>query len=238
MKHFNSSLIASIVAGLVLATPVFAQSVTATASVTSGTMMPVGVSARAARLASTTAARAVLAESALAKAIANANQQIEMRVASLNQLGTRIQAMAHLTADEKTSIAGIISGDLSSLGDLQAKIDSDATSSVKADIQSITKGERIYMLVEPQTNILAAADRAASIGDMLTALAGKIETRLSATPNATASSLLADLQAKVADAQTQASAAISETSTPPAGQRQYDHRREQHFCVEGCAEQN
>jgi len=191
---FSSVLIAALVFGAV---PVFAQAEMKTA------VPPVPTSA--ARGASGTA----VANSARAKA----DQEITERIGSLNSLGTRVQAMVHLTADEKSAIAGTISSDISSLTALQTKIDADATSSLKADIQSITKGERIYMVVEPQILILAAADRAASIGDMFTAFVTKITARLATTPNATASSLLTDLQAKVADAQTQAAAAISETAS-------------------------
>lgn len=190
MKHFKSFLIAGAIAALALgAAPALAQSVIATTT------------------------RATHKINTVANAKSAADKQIAARVTSLNNLLARVQAMVHLTVDEKSTIAGTVSGDISSLGALQTKIDADATTTLKADIQSITKGERIYLLVEPQITILAAADRAASIGDMFTALASKIQTRLASTPNATASTLLADLQAKVADAQTQAAAAISETAS-------------------------
>ena len=120
--------------------------------------------------------------------------------------------MVHLSTDEKSTIANTVSGDVTSLTALQTKIDSDSTTTLKTDIQSITKGERIYMLVEPQIMILAAADRAATVGDMLMHSQQNRNTSHTA-PNATASSLLADLQAKVADAQTQSAAAISETAS-------------------------
>ena len=195
MKYSKLLIIAgTVVAFAFVATPVFAQSATATST------------ARAATRAANAAANIV-------KAISNANTQITARINSLNKLSTKVQAMVHLSADEKSTIAGTVSSDISSLGALETKIDSDATTTLKTDIQSITKGERIYMLVEPQIMILAAADRAATVGDMLTALVSKIETRLTSTPNAIASSLLTDLQAKVADAQTQSAAAISETAS-------------------------
>ena len=198
MKHFTYFLAVGMAATCILgATPVFAQSMMATTT------------------------RASRGANAVATAKSNADKQITARVDSLNKLSARVQTMIHLTADEKSSISSTVSGDISSLTALQTKIDSDATGStgspqattLKADIQSITKGERIYLLVEPQIMILAAADRAASIGDMFTAFASKVTMRLAATPNASASPLLADLEAKVADAQTQSAAAISETAS-------------------------
>ena len=143
---------------------------------------------------------------------AKGDQEIAARVSSLNTLSANVAQMAHLTTDEKTSISASITGDISSLTTLQAKIDADATSSLKADVDSVTQGERIYMLVEPQVRILAAADRAASIGDMFTAVVVKIQARLTASPNSAAATLLADLQAKVADSQTVSAAALSETA--------------------------
>ena len=194
MKYSKLLFAAGVISALTLgAMPVFAQPVTATTGSTP----------------STTSAREMRGDNARAAA----DKQIAARISSLNNLETKIQAMVHLTADEKSAITATISGNISSLTALQSKIDTDATTTLKTDTQSITKGERIYMLVEPQIAILAATDRAASISDMLTAFAAKIETRLASTPNATVSSLLSDLQAKVADAQSQTQAAISETAS-------------------------
>jgi hypothetical protein len=168
---------------------------------------------RAMRMASSSAARGAAQANAIAKAESAAATEIGNREKSLNALLARVGQMVHLTAGEKSSITATINGEVAELQSLGTQIASAATTTLKADVQSITKDYRIYALVEPQITILAAADRAASIGDMLTTLAGKIEPRLAATPNAAASALLADLQAKVADANTQSSAAIAETAS-------------------------
>ena len=146
--------------------------------------------------------------------------EIAERITSLTALTARVSQMVHLTADEKTQINATIQGDINTLTTLKASIDTDtASSTLAADLQSITKGERIYLLVEPQVLILATADRAESIGAMFTTLSSKISARLSTSPNSSASALLTDLNAKVADSNVQASAALSETAslTPDNG---------------------
>ena len=182
-----------------------------------------GVSAKVdARIDGTdvSASSSARAQTRMSDAQARGDAEITARIASLNTLTTRISQMRHLTADEKSAISATISGDIATLTTLKTSIDSDTSSTtLAADLQSITKGERIYLLVEPQVTILAAADRAESIGAMFATLSTKIEARLTATPNASASTLLADLNAKVADSNVQATAALSETAslTPDNG---------------------
>ena len=161
----------------------------------------------------TSTKRAAFGANATENVRSAADKQIATRIDSLDKLSTRVQAMAHLSSAEKSTIAASISSEIASLKALQAKIDADATTTLKADVQSITKGERVYLLVEPQIRILAAADRAASIGNMLSAFADKITARLALVLNTAASSLLADLRTKISDAQTQSAAVISETAS-------------------------
>src|SRR5262249_2095811 len=108
------------------------------------------------------------------------------------------------------------------LNDLKAKIATDAsansTTSLKLDIQSITQSYRIFMLVMPQISIEAAADRGQNLAGLLSALAGKLQTRLTAAQSAGvhASSslpLLADMNTKIADAQVKEQAAVNEVAS-------------------------
>ena len=140
-------------------------------------------------------------------------QQVVARIYSLNQLSARVQTIAYLTTDEKSTLTHILSSDIASLNAFKEKISTEATTSLKADFQSFTKKESTYAFVKSQIMILTAADRAKSIGDMFTAFESKIATRLVSTPNAKVTSLLANLQTNVADAQKQAVAAISEISS-------------------------
>ncbi|MBI3572005.1 hypothetical protein HY091_00500 [Candidatus Kaiserbacteria bacterium] len=170
---------------------------------------------RALYAASTSAERALHAASLQKFAQQAGDREIDARVANLNRLLARVNAMVRLTADQKAAIAAIINSQITLLNTLKSKIDADiASSTLKTDLQSITKDYRIYGLVEPQINVLAAADRAGSIVDMLTAMSAKLASRVATSTNAaTLQPLLDDLNAKIADAKTQAQAAVSETAT-------------------------
>ena len=141
---------------------------------------------------------------------------IDQRIASLNAVLVRIQAMKNVTDAQKASFATSVQGEISALNALKVQISSDTgTTTLRVDVGSITKSLRIYALVEPQTNIAAAADRVGTLVATMNTLAGKFQTRLAAQPslaNLTAlQATLADLNAKASDANTQSQAAVSET---------------------------
>lgn len=171
--------------------------------------------ARADLRASTTATRETNQADAIAKAKADAASAITMRIDSLNKLLGKIQAMVHVSATDKSAIEATVNGQISDLTTLNATIAADtSTTTLKTDVQSITKGYRIYMLVMPQITILAAADRGSSIADMLTTVGTKIQARISGQADANTFTItLSDLNAKAADAKVQGQAAITETAT-------------------------
>jgi hypothetical protein len=200
------------------AVPAFAQTllgagVNASASVTAGTAgagvgVNAGVSLRAAALAKL-----------VSNAQARADQEITRRVTALNALSTRINAMIKISASDKNSLSANIAAQIAAMNTLQTQIAADAaansTTSLKTDIQSITKSYRIFMLIIPQGAIEAAADRVLDITGMFTTLAGQLQTRITAAQSAgndmnASVSALADMNAKIADANTQANAATTE----------------------------
>lgn len=179
---------------------------------TTGLGLGVGVSASA-----TVNARANL----IANAQGRADQEITRRLDALNTLEARINAMTRLSSSTQSSLAATIQAQITALTTLKAKIAADAsansTSSLKTDIQSITKSYRIFALIMPQIAIDAAADRIEAVGGTMTTLAGKLQTRITdaqtAGTNVSSSvSALADMNAKIADANVQAQAAINEVS--------------------------
>jgi hypothetical protein len=214
---------ALLVSGIAL--PAFAQTstgvglgVSASASATVGGT-GVGVGAKA-------DAGATLRAAALAKIITNAttraDQEITRRVSALNALSTRVNAMVKISASDKGTLSSTISAQILAMNNLESQIAADAaansTSSLKVDIQSITKSYRIFALIIPQGAIEAATDRVLDIAGMFTTLSGQLQTRITTaqsagTDMATSVAALADMTAKVTDAQTQANAAISETAS-------------------------
>ncbi len=82
-------------------------------------------------------------------------------------------------------------------------------------MKSIIKSYRIYALVMPQSRIAAAVDRAQTLALMFTTEGQKLSGRLATLSGDTSSlqATLADYNAKVADAQTQAQNAFSVTQS-------------------------
>ena len=147
----------------------------------------------------------------------HADTAIDSRISDLTTLGGRVAQMVHLTDAEKASIAANIQTEVGNLTTLKGKIDTETGSALKSDAKSITTGFRIYMLVAPQTRILAASDRGLNIASMLSELSVKLQTRITAAQNAgkdvtALQTALTDLNAKVADANTQAQAAVTGTA--------------------------
>ena len=229
MKYTLYKLTAAIVGATLLGgvtIPAFAEtgllgaSITATASATVTTGgMGTGISAGA-------SAKANLRAAALAKLVSNAqtraDQEITRRIDALNALNTRVNAMVKISASDKGLLSSSIATQITAMTALQAQIATDAaansTSSLKTDIQSITKSYRIFMLIIPQGAIEAASDRVLDIAGMFTTLSGQLQTRITAAqtagnPMTTSVAAMADMNAKIADANTQANAAATEIAS-------------------------
>lgn len=189
----------------------------------------VGVSAN---VAGSGASVGVGVEASLAARITNivnrADQEITRRINALNALSARVNAMVRLSTTDKTSLSSSIASQITAMNALQTQIAADAaansTTSLKTDVQSITGSYRIFALVLPQGMIEAASDRVLTIvgimNDLGTKLSARISTAQSAGNNVTAAaSALADFNAKVSDANIQATAAASEVAslTPDNG---------------------
>ncbi len=147
-----------------------------------------------------------------------AGNAIDMRIKSLEELSARIGKMKLLSADVIASIQASLATEIQALVDLKAKIGTDtASSTLKADIQSITKGNRVFLLVEPKARIAAAASRINAVVTQLTSLGGKLQERITAAQTAgtdvsAAVTAMSDFNAKIADAKVQADAAVAATA--------------------------
>ena len=163
---------------------------------------------------------------ALAARITNittrADAEITRRVNAMNALSARLNNVVRLSATEKNDLSATIQAQIAAMNSLQAQISADAqannTSSLKTDVQSIITSYRIFVLILPQATIEAAADRALAIVGTLTDLNAKLSARISAAQTAgnntsAAASALADMNAKIADGNTQANAAITEVAS-------------------------
>lgn len=221
MKNKLNKVIAALAGSAILimgmAAPAFAQTLAlglhAAANV-SGTVSTGIVNAEAGASVGVSARVAA----AIKTAQQRADQEITRRINALNALGTRVNAMVKLSADEKTTLSSTIQTQITAMNTLQTQIATDAaadsTSSLKTDIQSITKSYRIFILVIPQGAIDAAGDRVLDVAGMFTSLSTQLQARITAAQAAgnsmtTSVAALADMNANIADANTQANAVVA-----------------------------
>lgn len=193
---------------MLIASPVFAQ----TAGIDSTT--DVSVKATGAKIGVKAGAQAKL-ETRITNAKSHADQEVDRRVNALNDLNTRVQAMERVSAEEKTSIAAIVSSQVSTLTTLKAKIDTDTDiETLKADIKSIAATYRIFLLIIPQGRIEVAADKIKSTSVLVSGFATKLQTRIADAQAkgkdvTSLTSTLSEMNAKLTDASVQADAAVS-----------------------------
>lgn len=162
------------------------------------------------------------------KAVANlktkGDKEIDRRVASLINVITRLNETKRLTDGERQKLISGVQAEINSLTQLKAKIDAGTDlATLRADIQSIVKSYRTYVVYIPQIHIIAAADKIIEIADQITAMTGKLQADIDRAQSEGRDTVamraaLTDLQAKVNDAKIQATAAKDEVmSLTPDG---------------------
>ncbi len=154
-----------------------------------------------------------------AYAQASGDSDITARLASLNQLSARIQSMKNVSTTVKANLATTIQTNVTGLTALKSKIDGETDiPTLRADVSSIFTVYRIYALVIPQGYILAASDRVATIDGLMTTFSTKLQARITADQTAgkdvsALQTALTDMNAKIADAGTQAQTAQNGVSS-------------------------
>lgn len=158
--------------------------------------------------------------SATARVTSKSNMEIDNRVEGLNSLVERVKEMERLSEQEKSAIISTLNSEIENIKNLKTAINASSTSSttLKADMLAIAKAYRIHALVIPQGRIVASADRIVTIADKLAVLSVKLQARIdaakaSSTDVSAMVTLIADLNAKVADAKVQAQAAVTEVTS-------------------------
>ena len=194
---------------------IFALSALPAAALSVGASVDASVSASA---AGTNASADASASAKLSTVITRADADVAARITALNNLSTRVAAMKNESAAEKASIASQVETNITGLTALKAKIDADTTAAAAStDAKTIFTAYRIYALVIPQGWIIAAGDRVTTIDNLMTSLAAKIQARVSADQAAGKNvaaliTTLADMNAKVTDANAQSASAQADVS--------------------------
>jgi hypothetical protein len=205
--------VAAALLGITLLVPAFAMAQTAGVNTTAQaqvTPTSAGLTLRAKVTASSTAET-----TRAARAKDKAAQEIDRRIASLNKLLARITAMKKVSVELKGTIKTNVENQINGFTALKAKIEADTDlATLKTDIKSITDSYRIYILVMPQVHISAAADRMATIINMMAEVGAKLQARIAdaKTKGADTTALeasLTSLGTKLGSAQAHAEASIN-----------------------------
>lgn len=156
-----------------------------------------------------------------------ATQEIDRRTKALVELKARVSEMKRLNAEQKAAINASLDAQIAELATLKAKIAAETDNeTLKTLLKSITSSYRIFALVMPQVQIVAAADRIINAADIVLSLAAKLQVRLDAAKTAGKDvaaelSTLANVTAKANLAKTDAAAAVDLTAslTPDGGDK-------------------
>jgi len=139
--------------------------------------------------------------------ISKGDQEITRRLTTLNTLMSKINAATRLTASDKAALSNEVTTTISGLTSLKTTLDAETTlTAARTDVQSIYTEYRVYALVAPKIGLIKVADDQQVVESKLTALAQKLQTRITALQQAgkDVSSLqasLSDMTSKTAAAQ-------------------------------------
>lgn len=139
--------------------------------------------------------------------ISKGDQEIARRLATLNSLAGKIASATKLSASDKATLSAEVSATISGLTSLKAQLDASTTvTAAIASGQDIFTQYRVYALVVPKVNLVKVADDQQTVEAKLTAVAQKLQTRLTAEQqagkNVTAlEAVLSDMNAKISAAQ-------------------------------------
>ncbi len=221
-KHLSIRSVMAALLGLSLLVPALALADSGLDAAV-GTAVSASAGANTGATTGTTATNAsasvTLSATVTARAKTKADTEITRRITALTALNTRVQAMTKVTAQFQANLAASIQTQITNLTTLKAKIDADTDgATLKADVQSVTGSYRVYALILPQARIAAAADREATIANMLAGLGSKLQARIQAAQTAgaditTIDAALVDMAAQIQTGQASAQAAVTATGT-------------------------
>lgn len=138
----------------------------------------------------------------------NCANVISERVTSLTNANSRLMGLVKLAQNYKTQFSSEVSTDLTGLQTLQTQCTTDFNAgnvaNLRTDYRNVFSQFRVYAVFLPQLWDLIASDTMGVTATKLSDLATKLQTRIQAAGNpSNLTTLLADMQAKIADANTQ-----------------------------------
>jgi hypothetical protein len=142
------------------------------------------------------------------------NREIDRRITALKSSIDRVNEMKRVGDSTKTSLTNSLQAEITILEQLKTKIAGETDiETLRTDAQSITKSYRVFQLVIPKTQIVAAVDRVLNIVQDMAKVTTKLETRIMEAQTAgndvsKLNASLTDMKAKIVDANVQATSAI------------------------------
>ena len=144
--------------------------------------------------------------------ISKGDQEIARRLTTLNALTNKINAATHLSASDKSTLSGEVSGAIGGLQTLKTQLDADTTvTAAHNDAESIYTEDRVYALVAPKIGLIKVADDQQVVQSKLTALSAKLQTRITTAQQAGKN--VATLQNELTDMNNQVTAANKISTT-------------------------
>jgi hypothetical protein len=145
---------------------------------------------------------------ALSAAQTLATARINGRLGTLHALQQAVSDAAHLSSSDRSTLSGLLSGDISGLTTLRGKVAAETTvAAVHADQNAMVDDYRVYMLVSPKVRLADAFDTETAAEAALQDAYAKLNAKVAAAGGGTAQQKaeLADMNAKI-QAATQATA--------------------------------
>ncbi len=150
----------------------------------------------------------------LASAKEKANREIDRRIENLNTLIRRVNGMERLSASQRQSLASIIQAEITALTSLKAQImGATNVETLRGYLEMVKKTHRIYALVMPQVQILAAGERVLRLSTEMGKFSVKLDARIQegkalGSDVSRLESTLVDFKKKLAGAEEKARAAM------------------------------
>jgi len=130
--------------------------------------------------------------------ISKGDQEVTRRLTTLNTLMSKINAATRLTASDKAALSNEVTTTINGLTSLKTTLDAETTlTAARTDVQSIYTEYRVYALVAPKIGLIKVADDQQVVESKLTALAQKLQTRITALQQAGKD--VSSLQASLSD---------------------------------------
>ena len=138
--------------------------------------------------------------------------EINNRIADLNKALALINGIKKISDSDKNSLASQVKSEIQTMQTLATKIQGETdTVALRADVQSITKAYRVYMLFIPKIHIFTAGNRINDTVSLMQNVINKLQSRITSGGSSTSSLQIAldDAKAKLSDATTQVTNADS-----------------------------